>query len=259
MNTQITSHDATKVEALTPLTQDGSLPLALMVLTLVTGLVDAISFLGLGRIFTANMTGNVVFLGFAVAGAPGLSISRSLTSLTSFLLGAILGGSLAVAMAATRRRRWLVTVAVAEGGLLFAAALVLVGVDIGSVNASSGGYAAIILTALGMGLRNATVRRLAVPDMNTTVLTMTLTGLAADSSLAEGSNPKIGRRVASVLLMFIGAAVGATLVRFSLSLPFVLSGALVLVAAGVFATGLKPSPAADGDGPIVSLDLRRTN
>ncbi len=248
MNTQTTSRDATKLVALTPLTQDGALPLALMVLTVVTGLVDAISFLGLGRVFTANMTGNVVFLAFAVARAPGLSIRRSLTSLIAFLLGAILGGRLAVAMTATSRRRWLVTAAVAEAGLLFAAALVSVGIDIGSGTASSGVYGAIILTAVGMGLRNATVRRLAVPDMNTTVLTSTLTGLAADSSLAGGSNPRIVRRVASVLLMLIGAAIGALLLRFSLPLPLVLSGALVLIAAAVFATVLTPNPPADGSG-----------
>src|SRR3984893_1484590 len=176
MNTQTTSRDATNIVA--PLTQDGALPLALMVLTVVTGLVDAISFLGLGRIFTANMTGNVVFLAFAVAGAPGLSIRRSLTSLIAFLIGAILGGRLAVAMVASSRRRWLVTSAVAEAGLLFAAALVSVRIDIGSGTASSGVYGAIILTAVAMGLRNATVRRLAVPDMTTTVLTLTLTGPA---------------------------------------------------------------------------------
>ena len=250
MNMQTTSRDATKLVVLTPLTQDGALPLPLMVLTVVTGLVDAISFLGLGHVFTANMTGNVVLLGFAVAGAPGLSIRRSLTSVIAFLLGAILGGRLAVAMAATNRRRWLVTIAVAEAGLLFAAALVSVGIDIGSEAASNSVYGVIILTAVAMGLRNATVRRVAVPDVNTTVLTLTLTGLAADSSLAGGSNPRIVRRVASVLLMLIGAAIGALLIRFSLPLPLVLSGALALVAAGVFATVLKPSPAADGNGLV---------
>jgi uncharacterized membrane protein YoaK (UPF0700 family) len=228
--------------------QDRALPLALGVLTVVTGLVDAISFLGFGRIFTANMTGNVVFLGFAVSGAPGLSIRRSLTSLIAFLVGAILGGRLAVAMAATRRRRWLVTIGVAEAGLLLAAGLVSIGIDIRSATASSSVYGAIILTAVGMGLRNATVRRLAVPDINTTVLTLTLTGLAAESSLAGGPNPRIVRRVASVLLMFIGAAIGALLLRFSLPLPLVLSGALALVAAGVFATVREPRPVIDGNG-----------
>src|ERR1700742_1236078 len=76
-----------------------SLPATLLALTLVTGVVDAVSFLGLGRVFTANMTGNVVLLGFAVAGAPGLSISRSLVSLAAFLAGAAIGGRLGAAMA----------------------------------------------------------------------------------------------------------------------------------------------------------------
>ena len=56
------------------MTTDRALPAVLFTLTMVTGIVDAASFLGLGHIFTANMTGNVVFLGFAAAGAPGLSV-----------------------------------------------------------------------------------------------------------------------------------------------------------------------------------------
>jgi len=250
MSTQSTSFDAKKVVAPTPLVQYRALPLALGVLTVVTGLVDAISFLGFGRIFTANMTGNVVFLAFAVAGAPGLSVRLSLTSLIAFLFGAILGGRLAVAMAAASQRRWLVAVAVAEAGLLFAAALISIKIDVASETASAGIYAAISLTAVGMGLQNATVRRLAVPDMTTTVLTMTLTGLAADSLLAGGSNPRAARGVASVLLMFIGAAIGALLLRLSLPFPLVLSGVLALAAAGVFAIRLKPSPVTEGNGQV---------
>jgi uncharacterized membrane protein YoaK (UPF0700 family) len=80
-------------------------------------------------------------------------------------------------------------------------------------------YAVIVLTALAMGLRNATVRRIALPDLTTTVLTLTITGLAADSSLAGGSDPRWQRRVMSILLMFAGAVVGALLLRHSLALP----------------------------------------
>jgi uncharacterized membrane protein YoaK (UPF0700 family) len=243
---ETTSRVKTKLVALTASTRDGPLPLALMVLTVVTGLVDAISFLGLGRVFTANMTGNVVLLGFAVAGAPGLSIPRSLTSVIAFLFGATLGGGLAVTMADASRRRWLVTAAVAEAGLLFAAALTSVGFDIGSATPSSGVYAVIVLAAVAMGLRNATIRKLDVPDMTTTVLTYILTGLAADSSPAGGNNPRSGRRAASVLLMFAGAAIGTLLLRFSLPLTLVLSGVLVLGAAAVFATLPTGSPSVDG-------------
>jgi uncharacterized membrane protein YoaK (UPF0700 family) len=68
----------------------------LTVLTVVSGLVDAVSYLGLGHVFTANMTGNVVLLGFAAAGAPGFSIPASLASLGSFLVGAACAGRLSL-------------------------------------------------------------------------------------------------------------------------------------------------------------------
>ncbi|MGW6016344.1 YoaK family protein, partial [Streptomyces sp. NPDC055210] len=67
---------------------------SLMTLTAVSGLIDAISYLGLGHVFTANMTGNVVVIGFAVAGAPGFSVLGSLVSLAAFLTGAVIAGRL---------------------------------------------------------------------------------------------------------------------------------------------------------------------
>src|SRR5437879_10129102 len=132
---------------------DDRLPPALLVLTGVTGLVDAVSFLGLGHVFTANMTGNVVLLGFAVAGAPGLSIARSSTSLVAFLVGAALGGRLGVAMATASRRRWLFTVAASEAALLVTAALVSIGFDIGAATPPSRLDAVIVLTRGTMGVR----------------------------------------------------------------------------------------------------------
>src|SRR3989442_5212089 len=72
----------------------GSLPALLVVLTITTGLIDAVSVLGLGRVFTANMTGNIVFLGFALARVPEFSARRSLAALAAFLIGAVIGGRL---------------------------------------------------------------------------------------------------------------------------------------------------------------------
>jgi len=210
--------------------KDDPLPVVLLALTGVTGLVDAVSFLGLGRIFTANMTGNVVLLGFALAGAPGVSTSRSLTSLLAFLAGAALGGRLGESIAAASRRRWLVTGGVSEAVLLLAAALVSIGFDIGSASPPSRLYAVIVLTAVAMGLRNATVRRLAIPDLTTTVLTLTLTGVASESSFAGGNNPRIVRRIASVAAMLAGAAIGTLLLRRGLALPLAASGVCVLAA-----------------------------
>lgn len=74
-----------------------------------------------------------------------------------------------------------------------------------------------------MGVRNATVRKIGVPDLTTTVLTLTITGLAADSALAGGTNPRWQRRLVSVLLMFLGAGVGALLVQRSLTVPLALA------------------------------------
>ena len=211
------------------------LPIALHVLTAVTGLVDAVSFFGFGHVFTANMTGNVVFLGFAAAGAPEVSMGRSSTSLAAFLVGAAFGGRLAATMARAGRRRWLLTVAVIEAGLLFAAAAVSLGIDIASGQPLGRLYVVIGLTALAMGVRNATVRQLGVPDLTTTVLTLTLTGMAAESSLAGGSNPRLRRRIVSVALMLGGAAIGTVLVRMGIALPLALSGACVLAATVAYA------------------------
>jgi uncharacterized membrane protein YoaK (UPF0700 family) len=73
-------------------TTEKVIPYALLGMTAVTGLVDAVSYLSLGRVFTANMTGNIVLLAFATVHVSGLSIARSLTALLAFLAGAILGG-----------------------------------------------------------------------------------------------------------------------------------------------------------------------
>ena len=231
----------------TSLTKSDPLPIALLAMTFVTGLIDAASFLGLGHIFTANMTGNVVLLGFAAAGAPGLSFARSFTSLAAFLAGATLGGRLGVMMAGATRRRWLLTVGVSEAVLLFAAALASIGFDVATAIPASRLYAVIILTAVPMGLRNALVRRLAVPDLTTTVLTLTLTGVAADSSLAGGNNPRIGRRVASVVLMFAGAVIGALLLRAGLALPLMVGGICILTATAVYAANI-----GDGADPVAA-------
>ena len=87
-------------------------------------------------------------------------------------------------------------------------------------------FALIALTALAMGARNAAIRKLAIPDLTTTVLTLTITGIAADSSFAKGSNPRLLRRVSSVLAIFFGAAFGAVLTHYSVSAALALAAAI---------------------------------
>ena len=82
----------------------GPLPLLLLVLTMITGLVDAVSYLKLGHVFVANMTGNVVFLGFAVADAEDFSIPASLLAIAAFLAGALAGGRLGTRLGHHRGR-----------------------------------------------------------------------------------------------------------------------------------------------------------
>jgi uncharacterized membrane protein YoaK (UPF0700 family) len=175
----------------------GPLPVLLVCLTVVTGLVDAFSYLSLGHVFVANMTGNVVFLGFALAGVGEISIVASLLAVLAFALGAAVGG------------RWASGRALHRGHLLAAATSVQAGVVlVASVIASTASVAGsaprltlIGLLALAMGGQNAVVRRLAVPDLTTTVLTLTVTGLVADTT----SGSVRGRRLISVLAMLAGA------------------------------------------------------
>jgi uncharacterized membrane protein YoaK (UPF0700 family) len=187
---------------------DGPLPPLLLALTVVTGLVDATSYLKLGRVFVANMTGNVVFLGFGIAGAAGISILASLTAIASFLAGGLAGGRIG-ARWSTNRGRQLTFTATTElllvtGALVVAA---LAGHQIGSASR----YALIVLLAIAMGIQNATARKLAVLDLTTTVLTMTITGIAADAALAGGPGSKLGRRALSIAAMLFGASIGGLL------------------------------------------------
>ena len=212
-------------------TTEKVLPYALLGMTAVTGLVDAVSFLSLGHIFTANMTGNVVFLAFAIAGVPGLSIARSACALAAFLAGALVGGRTMANRDSDSQLPWTLVAFALELALLSIATVVSIGYRGPGVSTAQL-YFLIVLTGLAMGIRNATIRKLAVPDLTTTVLTLTVTGLAADSSLAGGRNPRWQRRVGSVIAMFVGAGLGAVLIRTSLSLTLGVS------VAGVFVCGV---------------------
>jgi uncharacterized membrane protein YoaK (UPF0700 family) len=114
-----------------------------------------------------------------------------------------------------------------EVSLIGAAAAVAAAVNV-RPNAVSGDIV-VALLAFAMGVRNATVRLIGVPDLTTTVLTMTLTGLAADSPATGGSGEGSLRRIAAVLAMFTGALAGALLLKTSLVLPLVAAAGLALV------------------------------
>jgi uncharacterized membrane protein YoaK (UPF0700 family) len=187
----------------------GPLPYLLLALTFVTGLVDAVSFFRLDHVFVANMTGNVLFLAFAIADARDFSIAASSLALGSFLVGAALGGRCANLFGQHRARYLAVAMAIGIAALAASTILMVLSPSIDDVAVR---YLLIGLLGVAMGNQNAAARRLAVPDLNTTVLTMTLTSLASESRLAGGAHPRPYWRLASVATMFAGAALGAALV-----------------------------------------------
>ncbi len=161
----------------------GPLPVLLLALTVVTGLVDAISFLRLGHVFVSNMTGNVVFLGFAAAGTGDIAPQRSVVAIVTFAIGSAVGGRMCARFGSHRGQ--ILSAAIALEFLLVLATLaVAFGPLAFSANAVS--YAQVVLLALAMGVQNAAARAVAVPDLTTTVITLTMTAFASESFLGTG-------------------------------------------------------------------------
>jgi uncharacterized membrane protein YoaK (UPF0700 family) len=202
----------------------GTVHLALMLaLTFATGINDAVGYLGLNRVFTANMTGNVVILGMALVGGDQLPVVGPLVALAGFVVGAAAGGRALKASVDgwTHRVTALLTVtALVE---LAVGAGFLAGLPAADRSVQLSATAAV---AAAMGLQAATARFLAVKDVTTVVITSTLTGLASDSVL--GSNPGGGsaRRLTAVALIITGAATGAALLKWETSAGFIAAGAV---------------------------------
>jgi len=205
----------------------------LVVMTVVTGVVDAASFLRLGHVFVANMTGNVVFLGFALAGSAGFSGSASLVALGAFVVGAAVAGRLG----APTGRRMLARMATSEAALCAAAAGIAI-----VRSGTNTRYAMTVLLGVAMGGQNAVVRRLAVPAMTTTtVLTTTLTALVADRPDLSRPDSHTVRRAAVGAAMLAGATVGAVIVLHA-SIEWALGTATALLAVVAVAARMERDP-----------------
>jgi uncharacterized membrane protein YoaK (UPF0700 family) len=193
-------------------------------LTVVTGLVDAFSYLSLAHVFVANMTGNVVFLGFGLAGAGNITVGASLVAILAFSLGAAIGGRSAVSRA-PHRGNLLAAAAATQAGLVVVAAVVA---ESAGVRGSAARFTLVGLLAVAMGGQNAVARRLAVPDLTTTVLTLTVTGLVADAT----SWAQRGRRLVPIVAMLGGALAGGALLRWvGTAAPLWLAAALLAACA----------------------------
>ena len=215
----------------------GLLPPLLVGLTVITGLVDAFSYLTLGHVFVANMTGNVVFLAFGLVGVGGFSVVTSLVAIGAFILGALGGGFFRSRLSSRLHRQ----LAAATGSqLLLLIAGVVLSAIAGGVLHGGLRYGLVAVLAVAMGIQNATARGLAVPDLTTTVLTMTITGIAADTHAAGGTGSRAGRRLISIAAMLGGALVGAVLIiRGQVTAALVI--ALILLAVVTAGTRLAPA------------------
>jgi uncharacterized membrane protein YoaK (UPF0700 family) len=212
----------------------GPLPGLLFLLTAVTGVIDAVSLLTLGRVFVANITGTIVTLGLALAGTAGVVRETALAALATFVLGAYAGGQM-IARFGSHRGRLLVWTTAIE--LVFVVAAVPVVVPLTETVNPTFTVRAVVAAALlafGMGLQNAIVRRLKVPDITTTVVTMAVTGLVSDEH--GGGRDSIVRRLIAVLMLLAGAALGAFLVlQVGAVWALVVSALVIAVVLGVAA------------------------
>jgi uncharacterized membrane protein YoaK (UPF0700 family) len=190
--------------------QDGPLPLLLTMLTFVTGLVDAFSYLLLGRVFVANITGSLMFLGFALGGAPGFFWESYVLALVPFLIAAASGGLLIKAFGRHRGRHLLASLVLQD--VVVAVALLIS--FIMPIEETVTMQVLTVLLAASFGLQNSTVRALKVPDMTTTVLTLTMTGIASDLSKEGSGRGQLRRRSASILSMVSGAIIGTLVIQY---------------------------------------------
>lgn len=201
----------------------------LLLLTAVSGLVDAVSYLTLGHVFVANLTGNIVFVGFTLAGASGFSLASSVVAVAGFFIGAVVAGRVTRRWQLEKAELLRATIAI-ELFLVIIAFATALGI---STTQGMPSYTTVALMATAMGIQSATTSRLQIPGFNSTVvLTTMLSTLAVASRLAGGTGADNGRRMLAIASMLLGGFFGALLaLKVSRPAPLVVA-ALVLLIAG---------------------------
>ena len=200
---------------------------ATMSLTFVTGVVDAVGFLALDRVFTGNMTGNIVILGMGVAGADELPVLGPAVALVAFTAAAWVAGLVLRKPRSLDPPGWhhRVTVLLSLGAL----ALTVLTVVAAFTGSEAGPLLKVVLaatTAAVMGQQAVAARAVAVADMTTVVVTSTLASLAGETWSRGGRGAVFNRRLGAIVAIFAGALVGALLLRIHVAVPFGLAAAL---------------------------------
>jgi uncharacterized membrane protein YoaK (UPF0700 family) len=202
----------------------------MLALTFSTGVIDAVGYLGLDKVFTGNMTGNVVILGMGLAGAQGLPILGPATALVGFMLGAAVGGRVLRPVTTGWGNRSTVLFGSVAVVLSAMSAVLFV---VGRSPVPEAGIPITTMLGFAMGVQAATARHLAVKDMTTVVVTSVITGLAADSWVGARLQQPWVRRVAALMLIGAGATAGALALRWHIGAGVAIAAAITAVVTAV--------------------------
>ncbi len=219
---------------------------ALLLLTFATGLADAISILVLGHVFVANMTGNVIFLGFWLAPRTSIDLTAVVVALPTFVCTTIVSGRL-LRQFGDRTRAWITTVLATEVALLITLSI-LAGAGVLRYD-NDAKLITIAVLAVTFGLQHSSARQFGIQELSTTVLTSTIVSLGLDSHLAGGTGARGKLRFGVVLTMCAGAFVGATLSRYVVAPVFAVTAAVVAASLLIFRFGLP-----EAKGPVAQAN-----
>ena len=208
--------------------------ISLLLLTFATGLADAISILVLGHVFVANMTGNVIFLGFWLAPKSSIDLTAVVVALPTFVCTTIFSGRL-LRHFGDRTRRWITTVLTTEIALLTILSILA---GAGVLHYRDNTKLIIIgVLAVTFGLQHSSARQFGIQELSTTVLTSTIVSLGVDSRLAGGTGAREKLRLSVIFTMCAGALVGATMSRFVVAPVFAVTAAVVALSLLIFLLG----------------------
>ncbi len=220
------------------------MPALLLALTALAGILDAISILRLGGVFVATMTGNLVFLGLAAAGAKGFAVSTSALALGGFVVGVLIGGR---TIEAAPSHRGLALRNVLAVKLLLASVVTVIAVVTGPRFPIGVRDAMVVLLAMSMGAQLAAIRYLKVPDLLTVVLTMTITGVLTERKRGWHDTAML-RRGLSVVAFALGAVSGGLLI-LDVGVAAALSAGLAIIIGVLVAAHLTSRTSAAWSAP----------
>lgn len=228
---------STTSPSLRPATETG-LVAGLVVLSVSTGILDAVSYLALDQVFTGNMTGNVLFLGFALAGLEKLPVLNLLVALLAFFAGAVVAASV-LRLARSQGRFPRATMFMLIGGTVLT-------VGVGATWALTGTLSELGLViatgvlAFALGAQSSSLKPVGIKDISTVVVTMTMVNLAGDGWLAGKKDPHWLRKLLAIAAMGTGAFIGAFLVlHFGGAVATFAAGAVMILGIVVLSVAAK--------------------